>query len=168
MAPFVIRACPGSTWATPGADRRRDKNENFFWSTPNDPIRKVNRLKSIFEHLSKILSTTGWSQPSLRNFSRKKWKHDHQKLGQSSSLYSLTNMKGWCFYHRTCKLRGSRLWFFAFHKYIEASCFKHAVSREISMSSQTQVEAHTYTHKYTFTQIHSLTHTHTHADTHAH
>ena len=68
IAPFVIRACPGSTWATPGADRRRDKNENFFWSTPNDPIRKVNRLKSIFEHLSKISPTTGWSQPGLRIF----------------------------------------------------------------------------------------------------
>ena len=68
IAPFVIRACPGSTWATPGADRRRDKNENFFWSIPNDPIRKVNRLKSIFEHLSKISPTTGWSQPGLRIF----------------------------------------------------------------------------------------------------
>ena len=88
MAPFVIRACPGSTWATPGADRRWDKNENFLWSTPNDPIRKVNRLESIFEHLSKILSTTGCSQPSLRKFLRKKWKHDHQKLGRSSSLYN--------------------------------------------------------------------------------
>ena len=102
IAPFVIRACPGSTWATPGADRRRDKNENFFWSIPNDPIRKVNRLKSIFEHLSKISPTTGWSQPSLRNFSRKIWKHDHQKLGRSSSLYSYTMMNGWyiwCFYY---------------------------------------------------------------------
>ena len=68
IAPFVIRACPGSTWATPGADHRRDKNEIFFWSTPNDPIRKVNRLKSIFEHLSKISPTTGWSQPGLRIF----------------------------------------------------------------------------------------------------
>ena len=82
MAPFVIRACPGSTWATPGADRRRDKNENFFWSTPNDPIRKVNRLKSIFEHLSTISPTTGCSHPSLRKFSRKIWKHDHQKPGR--------------------------------------------------------------------------------------
>ena len=82
IAPFVIRACPGSTWATPGADRRRDKNENFFWSIPNDPIRKVNRLKSIFEHLSKISPTTGWSHPSLRKFSRKIWKHDHQKPGR--------------------------------------------------------------------------------------
>ena len=75
---------------------------NFFWSIPNDPIRKVNRLKSIFEHLSKISPTTGWSQPSLRNFSRKIWKHDHQKLGRSSSLYSYTMMNGWyiwCFYY---------------------------------------------------------------------
>ena len=30
MTLFLIRACPGSTWATPGADRRRGKNENFF------------------------------------------------------------------------------------------------------------------------------------------
>ena len=82
IAPFVIRACPGSTWATPGADRRRDKNENFFWSIPNDPIRKVNRLKSIFEHLSKISPTTRCSHPSLRKFSRKIWKHDHQKPGR--------------------------------------------------------------------------------------
>ena len=82
MAPFVIWACPGSTWATPGADRRRDKNENFFWSTPNDPIRKVNRLESIFEHLSKISPTRGCSHPSLRKFSRKIWKHDHQKPGR--------------------------------------------------------------------------------------
>ena len=82
MAPFVIRACPGSIWATPGADRRRDKNEIFFWSTPNDPIRKVKRLKSIFEHLSKISPTRGCSHPSLRKFSRKIWKHDHQKPGR--------------------------------------------------------------------------------------
>ena len=55
---------------------------NFFWSTPNDPIRKVKRLKSIFEHLSKISPTTGCSHPSLRKFSRKIWKHDHQKPGR--------------------------------------------------------------------------------------
>ena len=47
---------------------------NFFWSTPNDSIRKVNRFKSIFEHLSKNFSTTGLSQPSLRNFSKKNMK----------------------------------------------------------------------------------------------
>ena len=92
IAPFVIRACPGSTWATPGADRRRDKNENFFWSIPNDPIRKVNRLKSIFEHLSKILPTTGWSQPSLRNFSRR---NENTTIKNSTGQVCYTVIQWW-------------------------------------------------------------------------
>ena len=75
---FLDLGMPGQT----GFGCQRDKNKNFCSLTPNDPIRKVNRLKSIFEHLSKISPTTGWSQPSLRNFSRKIWKHDHQKPGR--------------------------------------------------------------------------------------
>ena len=110
MAPFVIRACPGSTWATPGADGWRDKNENFCWSTPNDPIRKVNRLESIFEHLPKILPTTGWSQPSLRNFPGKKKKALHK--------IDFGTPKGWSFKmpsvsmpHVSVCLSVCRLWF---------------------------------------------------------
>ena len=55
----------------PGPTFDGTKNENFIWSTPNGPIRKVNRLKSKSEHLPKILPTTGWSEPSLRKYLRK-------------------------------------------------------------------------------------------------
>ena len=64
---FLDLGMPGQT----GFGCQRDKNKNFCSLTPNDPIRKVNRLKWKFEHLSKIFPTTGWSQPSLRKFSPK-------------------------------------------------------------------------------------------------
>ena len=51
---------PGHAWA---------KNENFFSKFPNDSIRKVNHLKSIFEHFLKILLTEllGLSHFSAKN-----------------------------------------------------------------------------------------------------
>ena len=43
----------------------------FFRNSPNGSIRKVNWLKSKFEHLLQNLPTTGGHRPSLRNFSAK-------------------------------------------------------------------------------------------------
>ena len=48
----------------------RAKNEIFFSKSPNDSIRKVNHLKSIFEHFLKILLT---ELLGLSHFSAKKW-----------------------------------------------------------------------------------------------
>ena len=53
------------------AGHARGKNEFFFGNVPNGSIRKVNWLKSKFEHLLQNLPTTGGHRPSLRNFSAK-------------------------------------------------------------------------------------------------
>ena len=50
----------------------RAKMNFFFRNFPNGSIRKVNWLKSKFEHLFQNLPTTGGHRPSLRNFSAKK------------------------------------------------------------------------------------------------
>ena len=51
------------------AGHARGKNEFFFGNVPNGSIRKVNWLKSKFEHLLQNLPITGGHRPSLRNFS---------------------------------------------------------------------------------------------------
>ena len=51
------------------AGHAQGKNEFFFRNSPNGSIRKVNWLKSKFEHLLRNLSTTGGSQvQSLESF----------------------------------------------------------------------------------------------------
>ena len=47
------------------------KMKIFFGNVPNGSIRKVNWLKSKFEHLLQNLPTTGGHRPSLRKFSAK-------------------------------------------------------------------------------------------------
>ena len=49
----------------------RAKMKFFFRNSPNGSIRKVNWLKTKFEHLFQNLPTTGGGRPSLRNFSTK-------------------------------------------------------------------------------------------------
>ena len=63
----------------------------FFRNSPNGSIRKVNWLKSKFEHLLQNLPTTGGHRPSLRNFSAK---NENKVLGHfiDFGLFDLPDM----------------------------------------------------------------------------
>ena len=63
----------------------------FFRNSPNGSIRKVNWLKSKFEHLLQNLPTTGGHRPSLRNFSTK---NENKLLGHfiDLGLFDMSDM----------------------------------------------------------------------------
>ena len=71
MAPFVIRACPGSTWATPGADRRRDKNEIFFDRLQMIQFAKLRGLNQYLDTFRKFCLLQGDHNPVLEIFREK-------------------------------------------------------------------------------------------------
>ena len=69
VAVLQISSHLGIGHAQVAAGHARGKNDFFFGNVPNGSIRKVNWLKSKFEHLLQNLPITGGHRPSLRNFS---------------------------------------------------------------------------------------------------
>ena len=63
QAVLQISSHLGIGHAQVAAGHARGRNEIFFGNVPNGSIRKVNWLKSKFEHLLQNLPTTGGSGP---------------------------------------------------------------------------------------------------------